>query len=110
MTSGGQCVMTAGTPLMLLWSADSWDMHTLEVSLQYVTIMRLTNIFYVLFLMQLVDLSAMPSLVLVPVPSSWMMSSVLQVLVSYWSAPVGQSYPITVFILLMLVSHVKVCS
>ena len=32
MTSGGQCVMTAGTPLMLLWSASSWDMHTLEVS------------------------------------------------------------------------------
>ena len=33
MTSGGQCVMTAGTPLMLLLSADNWDMHTLEVSL-----------------------------------------------------------------------------
>ena len=33
MTSGGQCVMTAGTPLTLLWSADSWDIHTLEVSL-----------------------------------------------------------------------------
>ena len=33
MTSGGQCVMTTGTTLMLLWSAGSWDMHTLEVSL-----------------------------------------------------------------------------
>ena len=32
MTSGGQCVMTTGTILMLLWSASSWDMHTLEVS------------------------------------------------------------------------------
>ena len=32
MTSGGQCVMTTGIPLMLLWSASSWDMHTLEVS------------------------------------------------------------------------------
>ena len=32
MTSGGQCVMTAGTVLMLLWCADSWDMLTLEVS------------------------------------------------------------------------------
>ena len=32
MTSGGQCVMTAGTPLMLLWCASSWDIHTLEVS------------------------------------------------------------------------------
>ena len=32
MTSGGQCVMTAGTPLMPLLSANSWDTHTLEVS------------------------------------------------------------------------------
>ena len=32
MTSGGQCVMTAGTPLMPQWSASSWDMHTPEVS------------------------------------------------------------------------------
>ena len=46
MTSGGQCVMTAGAALMLLWSADSWDMLTLEVSPQYATIMYLTNIFY----------------------------------------------------------------
>ena len=51
----------------------------------------------------------MPSLVLVLVPSSWMMSSVLQVLASYWSAPVIQSCPITAFTLLMLVLHVKVC-
>ena len=35
MTSGGQYVMTAGTPLMLLWSASSWDMQLLEVSLIY---------------------------------------------------------------------------
>ena len=35
MTSGGQCVMTAGTALMLLWSASSWDMHTLEVSVLF---------------------------------------------------------------------------
>ena len=32
MTSGGQCVMTAGAVQMLLSSASSWDMHTLEVS------------------------------------------------------------------------------
>ena len=32
MTSGGQCVMTAGTVMMPQWSASSWDMHTLEVS------------------------------------------------------------------------------
>ena len=51
---------------------------------------------------------AMLTLVLVLVPSTWMMSSVLQVLASYWSAPVGQSYLITVFTLLMLVWDVKV--
>jgi len=32
MTSGGQCAMTAGAVLMLLSSASSWDMHTLEVN------------------------------------------------------------------------------
>ena len=32
MISGGQCVMTAGTPLTPLSSAGNWDMHTLEVS------------------------------------------------------------------------------
>ena len=32
-TSGEQYVMTPGTPLMLLLSANNWDMHTLEVSL-----------------------------------------------------------------------------
>ena len=31
MTGGGQCVMTTGTGLMPLWSANNWDMHTLEV-------------------------------------------------------------------------------
>ena len=36
MTSGGQCVMTCGTALMLLSSANSWDMHTLEVRTLYV--------------------------------------------------------------------------
>ena len=35
MTSGGQYVMMAGTPLMLLLSASSWDMQLLEVSLIY---------------------------------------------------------------------------
>ena len=32
MTSGEQCVMITGTALTLLWSASSWDMHTLGVS------------------------------------------------------------------------------
>ena len=31
MISGEQCVMTAGAVLMQMWSAGSWDMHTLEV-------------------------------------------------------------------------------
>ena len=31
MTSGGQYVMTVGAVLMQLWSADNWDMHTLDV-------------------------------------------------------------------------------
>ena len=33
MTSGGQCVMTTGTTLMQQWSANSWVMHMLEVSI-----------------------------------------------------------------------------
>ena len=33
MTSGGQCAMMAGAPLMPLWSASNWDMQPLEVSL-----------------------------------------------------------------------------
>ena len=33
MTSGEQFVIISGTALMLLWSASSWDMHTLEVRL-----------------------------------------------------------------------------
>ena len=32
ITSGGQCVMTAGIALMPQWSANNWDMHTPEVS------------------------------------------------------------------------------
>ena len=35
ITSGGQCVMITGTTLMPLWSVNSWDMHTLEVSSIY---------------------------------------------------------------------------
>ena len=33
MTSGGQCVITCGTSLMLLLFASNWDMHTQEVSI-----------------------------------------------------------------------------
>ena len=35
MTSGGQYVMTSGIPLMLLWCASSWDMHTPDVRLLF---------------------------------------------------------------------------
>ena len=35
MTSGGQCVMTPGVVLMLLWSVNNWDILTLEVSLVF---------------------------------------------------------------------------
>jgi len=35
MTSGGQCVMTSGIPLMLLWCASSWDMHSPDVCLLF---------------------------------------------------------------------------
>jgi len=51
---------------------------------------------------------AMLTLVLVLDPSTWMMLLVLQVLANYWSALAGQSWLITVFILLMLVWGVKV--
>jgi len=36
--SGEQCVITPGILLMLLWSANSWDMHTLEVRLSVLSI------------------------------------------------------------------------
>ena len=52
----------------------------------------------------------MPFLVLVLALSSWMRSSAAQALVSYWSVPVGQLDPMTVFTLLMLALVVKVCS
>ena len=32
MTNGGQCVMMGGIVLMPLWSANSWVMQPLEVS------------------------------------------------------------------------------
>ena len=35
MIPGEQCVMIFGVVLMLLWSAGSWDMPTLDVSLPY---------------------------------------------------------------------------
>ena len=39
MTSGGQCVMIAGTVMMPLWSANNWDMHILEVSTRPMQVM-----------------------------------------------------------------------
>jgi len=57
MTSGGQCVMTAGTLMMLLWSANSWDMHTLEVSTNPVLVgLRYLNRKYYKFQVKLMNL------------------------------------------------------
>ena len=52
----------------------------------------------------------MPTLVLAMGQFSLMMFNAAQVPTSYWSAPVDQSWHITVFILQMLVLVVKVCS
>ena len=90
MTSGGLCVMTAGTVLMQLWSADSSDMHTLEVSSNS-CFMYLSIFTFGLPILQVELHIAMLSLVLVLVLSTWMMLLVLQVLVSYWSVLAGQS-------------------
>ena len=57
---------------------------------------------------QLVQHTAVLTLVLVVGKSSWTMFSVLQVLVNYQSAPVGQSCPTTVSIPMMQVWGVKV--
>ena len=43
MTSGGQCVMTTGTAIMLLWFASNWDMHTLGVSYEVYLFQIYTN-------------------------------------------------------------------
>ena len=51
---------------------------------------------------QMVGHSAMPSLVRVLVPFSWMKSSAAQVLIGYWSALAGQSYLTTVVTQVML--------
>ena len=88
MTSGGQCVMTPGTALMLLWSAGSWDMHTLEVSISALcySVAQLIFLFLSFFASMYVQLAghtAMPALVLAVETFSWMMSSVAQVLASY---------------------------
>ena len=50
MTSGGQCVMTYGIPLMLLWSASSWDMHTLEVSVHVLVWLAISHLHQCAFL------------------------------------------------------------
>ena len=58
--------------------------------------------------MQMPGHSVMLSSVLGVALSSWMRSSAAQVLASYWHVPVLQLHPMTVFILVMLVSVVKV--
>ena len=43
MTSGGQCVMTLGTTLMLLWSANSWDMEVCYCMSHICTKLKVSN-------------------------------------------------------------------
>ena len=74
MISGGQCVMTAGTVWMPVWSASSWDMHTLEVSASILALMLVKVAFSVL---QVELHIGMLFLVLVLDPSTWMMLLVL---------------------------------
>ena len=79
MTSGEQCVMTTGTTLMLLWSVSNWDMHTLEVSESTGDCVAVFTFTFPVLQLHI----AMPTLVLVLGPSTWMMLAVLQVLTSY---------------------------
>ena len=60
------------------------------------------------FIVQVVGHTAMPTLVLAVDLSSWMMSDVAHVPLSYWSVGVDQSCLTIVCTLLMLVSSVKV--
>ena len=46
MARGGQCVMTSGTALMPLWSASSWDIHTLEVGVLFTLSTNLYNFIF----------------------------------------------------------------
>ena len=91
MTSGGQCVVTAGMPPMLQLSVNSWDMHTLEVSEEKLDSLHLSYVELCVFI-QVEFHTAMLSLVLVLGPSTWMMLfALLQLLASYWSVLAGQS-------------------
>ena len=108
MTSGGQCVMTPGTTLMLLWSASNWDIHTLEVSMPANVHIYVVSIFMSQCLVQVVEHTAVLTLVLAVDQSFWMMSNVPQAQASYWNATVVQSCHTTASTLLMLVLGVKV--
>ena len=79
MTSGVQCVMTAGTVLMPVWSASSWVMQLLEVSAN--NVQGKQECLLIFFCDQVEFHTAMLILVLVLDPSTWMMLLVLQVLV-----------------------------
>ena len=79
MTSGGQSVMTTGTAMMLLWSASSWVMLTLEVSslLIWVWVYKLITI-AVCIPTQMVKHIMVPTLVWAVGQFSSMMSTVPQ--------------------------------
>ena len=69
MMSGGQCVTTAGAPQMQVWSADNWDMHTLEVRTDICTMSASSLIILINFTIQLPKHTAVLGLVLVWAPS-----------------------------------------
>ena len=91
MTSGGQCVMMAGTVLTLVSSASSWIMQPLEVSANNGEYKKRFSFKFASFVMQVEFHTAMLGLVLVLDPSTWMMLLVFQVIVSCWSVLAGQS-------------------
>ena len=88
MTNGGQCVMMAGTVLMLLWSASSSDMELLEVS---DSIFQKVKVPATLPMVQVELHTAMLGLEQVLDLSIWMMSNAAQALANCWSAIAGQS-------------------
>jgi len=83
--------MTAGTVLMLPWSASSWHMQPLEVSAIIVQFLPISFEFTAFTVLQVEFHIPMLFLVLVLDPFIWMMLLVLQVLANCWSALAGQS-------------------
>ena len=106
--NGVLCVMILGAILMPLWCADS---QATQVKVSY---KRIFNVLVCTFSFTLCQQVLWPLVMLILVLAwaqfTWMRSNATQVLASYWNVIVIQSHHMTVFILLMLVSVVKVSS